>query len=193
MPGDSPGEAVRNFLAPIKDAIAVLGDGVLVHSAHPQIGERQAVVLCHDGRGIRVESSVYGTLRLSVGLNYEVVLCEDGDPRGPYRCSTRSYIHAIYDGDDKLLLGFHWHPDSTSPDRQPHMHVGSTRIQQSGELHIPTPRVSVEEVVTLAIDSLGARPTVDEETWRGLLDASRATHEKYREWHHRADAPTEFD
>lgn len=191
MPGDSPGEAVSNFLAPIKAAISVLGNAHVTCRAHPDVGKRESAVV-NRGDGLRVESSVYGTLKVLIQFGFVVLLCAPDDPRGTYRCSIRLYAHSLYDANGERVIAFHYHPESVSEDRGPHMHIGNTKVLQAAELHVPTPRITVEEFVTMTIDSFGAVPTVDEDVWRPLLEGSRQVHERWRNWHHRTDAPSDF-
>jgi hypothetical protein len=189
LPGNSPGEAVSNFLDPVKDAIQCLGDGVLVYRAHPGLGVLEAVTL-NGGEGMAVRSDLYGRLRVEVNFQYVVV--QSADDRGPFRCSTRGYIFSISDSDDAELMSYHWHPLSVSPDLGPHMHVGQKVLPQNATLHVPTPRMTVEDLVEHAIDSFGAGPAIDDDTWRPLLADSRERHVAYRDWHGRDDAPTTF-
>ena len=76
-----------------------------------------------------------------------------------------------------------------SPEKWPHFHVGEGVLAQHARLHIPTPRVTVEEFIEIAIDSFGAGTVVEEDVWRPLLHESRQRHEKYRSWANRDDAP----
>lgn len=191
MPGKTPGEAVDNFLNPIKTAISVLGNAHLGSSSNPGLNTPEAATI-NQGDGLRFDSSLYGRLTLRSTLNYVAIACDAADPRGPYRCSSRSYIHSLYDDDRKLLMALHWHPLSASEDRGPHCHIGPTILPQAAELHIPTPRQSVEEFIITIIDTFGAATTVEEELWRPLLEDGHAVHAQWREWEHRSDAPTEF-
>jgi hypothetical protein len=158
----------------------------LVYRSHPPLGAAQTAKL-GAGEPAMVTSSVYGSLALTVNLIF-VVLEEDG-PRGPFRCSSRSYVMGLKEPDGAEVISYHWHPESVSPETGPHFHIGERRVRQVVRLHVPTPRVSVEEFVRTAIQSFGVEPTVDEDVWRPLLDESQHVHETWRSWHDRRDAP----
>jgi hypothetical protein len=189
LPGNSPGEAVDNFLEPVKDAIQCVGDGVLVYRDHPGLGQLEAATL-NGGEGMGIRSAIFGRLRLEV--NFQYVLLESDDERGPYRCSTRGYIFSISDREDHELVSFHWHPLSVSPDLGPHMHIGTTVLPQTGTLHVATPRVTVEDVIEHLADSFAVDMPLPEGEWRPRIERSREVHVTWRDWHERGEAPTVF-
>lgn len=136
-------------------------------------------------------------MRVEVSFVYVVKVSDDD--RGPYRCSTRGYIFSISDRDDAELMSYHWHPLSVSPDLGPHMHIGKKLFPQDATLHVPTERVTVEDLVEQLITSFGVAAAVDEDIWRPLIRESKAlhithhtSHIAHRDWHGRDDAPTEF-
>ena len=189
MAGNSPGEAVEAFLSPLKLAISVLGDAVLVTRSHPPLGAIQVVTL-NSSAPWKVESDHpnYESLHLELTLNFVVV--EAVGELGPYKTSSRGYIMSLGDASKRELVSFHWHPlaDVTSEHR-PHFHVGEAFVPTAARMHVPTPRISVEEFITLAIDSFGAHPVVDEDIWRPLLADGRETYERYRQWGTHGDTP----
>lgn len=195
MPGNSPGEAVHNFLDPIKRAIECVGSGHLQYRAHPPVGSLQSATL-NGGDGITVPAvGPYApSLTITLELNFVPIHCPEDAIRGPYRCKGAGYILAIGDSDRSELLAYHWHPFAdVSPEKQPHAHVGKKHIPQVDTIHIPTPRVTVEDFLAAAIDSFGAQPLVDRETWEPMLTESRERHEEYRSWGDRTDSPAPED
>ena len=75
------------------------------------------------------------------------------------------------------LAGWHWHPGGSSPWRQPHLHVAGGRF---GECHLPTGRVSLEEVLRLLLAELDVRPLRDD--WPAVLDEVEAAFREWRTW-----------
>lgn len=190
MPGNSPGEAVDNFLRPIKAAIECLGSGHLHYRDHPPLDTVQTATL-NAGEGIRVPAAGAHapTLRVTIELHFIPVYCPEDEIRGPYRCRSASYILALYDANDREMVSFHWHPIQTaSPFLKPHMHVGEASMPQLERLHVPTPRITVEEFLAMAIESFGAQPRIV--GWPDRLRQSRERHEQYRSWADGAEAPT---
>ena len=96
----------------------------------------------------------------------------------------------LSDASAAKIFSAHWHPfQNVSPVTRPHVHVGELRLPQLQGLHIPTPRLSVEQFIEFAIRSFGAQPTVDEATWKPLLDKSHARHALWRTWQNHDEAP----
>jgi hypothetical protein len=191
LPGSSPGEAVTNFLDPIKTAIECIGNGHLHHGDHPPLDTIQTATLnAGEGLKVRAEGPYDPCLTVSIELNFKAIHCPDDIERGPYRCRQTSYILALEDSDARELVAFHWHPlQKVSPEVKPHMHVGEARVPQLNRLHVPTPRTSVEDFLILAIESFGVVPMVDEATWRPVLMGSKGIYEQYRSWSERDAAP----
>jgi hypothetical protein len=68
------------------------------------------------------------------------------------------------------FLAFHWHPDGASHVKTPHAHIliGSAEERALlGNGHIPTPELSVGQLVRFAIEDLGV-PAIRED-WRQIL------------------------
>lgn len=195
MPGNSPGEAVRNFLDPIKQAFECVGSGHLHHRDHPPLDSIQSATL-NGGEGICVPAvGPYApSITITADLLFVPIHCPEDEVRGPYRCRGAGYILSIGDCDRNELISFHWHPlQKVSPETKPHMHVGKSRIAQTNTLHIPTPRTSVEDFLMTAIESFGAQPLVGRDTWEPLMTGSRGVYETYRSWDGRHDSPEASD
>jgi hypothetical protein len=187
LPGDSPREAVQAFLEPVRRAVSCVTPGVLVFSKNPGLGQITSATV-EGGSPVRVASSHYDFLHLELTLNFKVI--EDEDDRGPYRCTSLGYVLSLSDAKQAELVSFHWHPFSeVASDVGTHVHLGEAYVAQKNRLHIPTPRISVEEFLRLAIDSFGAHALVPEEVWRSALNDSQAVHEEHRTWHGRHDMP----
>jgi len=107
---------------------------------------------------------------------------------GEWKAQTNGYIYRISlempDGaEPHELLRWDWHP-RTTPDRpQPHLHVGAEEPDLGvmlPRLHIPTGRVSFEEVVRLLIAELGAQQNRDD--WEVVLKDSEDRFRAFRTW-----------
>lgn len=195
MPGSSPGEAVAAFLDPVKSALRVLDcEGVLVYRDHPPLDAVQTATL-ERGEGMRVAATgPYSHLRLLVVLEFKVIRCEEDEVRGPYRCTSVGYIFELQDASNTEIVSYHWHPTHrASPVTKPHAHVGDKYVEQMARLHIPTPRVTVEEFVEVCIDQFGAATRMEEDAWRERLGESLDRHRQYREWGTHAEAPEFLD
>lgn len=132
------------------------------------------------GQAVRLKGDA--GLGLVVAMQYRIVEAE-GD-RGPWKVSSTSYSYAFRNRNDQEILSFHWHPGERTRIAWPHVHVGSPLLRPTSPLdsrdHIPTGRVSVEEVLRFAFDDLDIDPLKDD--WRDIFDRTQAAFEEWRTW-----------
>jgi hypothetical protein len=131
-------------------------------------------------------------LELELVINYEVIE-EERAGMGPFRVTTTGYSHGIYECETgRELLVYHWHPGGYSHYAMPHLHLGATLLTPHGVIgpktHLPTARISVEEVVRTCITEFGMTPLRDD--WQRVLDLTEGVHKLYRSW---SDRPPEIE
>jgi hypothetical protein len=164
LAGRNPAEAVRNFVHPLQRTISCISKAVLLPKGHDPnkihaltLGEPVAL---RGGEG----------LTLSVSQRYRVVRASG--KRGPWKASTVAYIYAL--GNSKgEIIAYHWQPD-TQP--EPHLHAR----QLGKRRHIPSGRVSLEQVIRLGIEEYGVKPIRDD--WDAVLSAGHNAFVKWRTW-----------
>jgi hypothetical protein len=186
LPGNTPGEAVSAFLDPIKLALGSIGSPHIQYRDHPPIGKLQAATL-NNSEPYRLASDLHGHLFIEMTLQYYVI--EDEGQMGPYRCTSAGYALGLADDQHKEMVSYHWHPNSESPEIKPHFHVGEGYMRQQGRLHVPAPRVTVEQFIETLVDSFGVQPASDD--WREMLAYTRGVHEEWRTWGEHGETPTE--
>jgi hypothetical protein len=123
-----------------------------------------------------------GKSRLRLSLLHQYRLVEDEGERGPWKAQTAAYFYAIEDQAGNEVLAFHWHPHVVGT-TTPHLHVRSARhedIPRLGKAHIPTGRISVEQVLRLLLADLDVEARRDD--WREVLGESQGLHETWRTW-----------
>jgi hypothetical protein len=103
---------------------------------------------------------------------------------GEYKASTLAYIYVVRapDVDDGEIIEWHWHP-LTTPDRpDPHVHVRVEHPDLYGlpKLHIPSGRVSFEEVMRFLIGDLSVK--AERANWETALRESEARFRAFRTW-----------
>ncbi len=129
-------------------------------------------------------------LYLELDQHVEVVKAsvEKGDR---YRVSTVRYIYAIWESPDDCLIGWHYHPDLGVT--FPHVHVYDKKTDEEKQmgrkpsllhkLHIPSGRVSLEDVIHFAITELGVVPNKKRENdWQQVLKETSARFEASKSW-----------
>jgi len=183
LPGRSAQEALKKFIDPLKETVSCLGQQAKwVYGSKIALGQRVTTSLASP---VTVKSSLYDR-GLTLTSTIAVKIIEDGRPNmGPYRCSTQEYIHTISTGNERLLA-FHWHPENLSPELGPHLHLGKKRFPQLKTIHIPTSRTTLEYVIRMMLDELGADPTPTKPSLtddrRQKLDQVEARHTEHRSW-----------
>lgn len=129
------------------------------------------------GQTVRLQ----GDARLHLSLSQRYRIVEASEALGPWKVATAGYFYEIADSETREIVTFQWHPESSSPVTTPHLQLGSgAKVEHEllGKCHIPTSRVSIEQVIRLAIE-LGARPR---DGWEAVLESSQAVHEQWRTW-----------
>lgn len=183
MPGKSPFEAFSAFVEPLTDAL-----NCVVHPAldvtpggKNNLNIRHALTLTarRPEDYIRLDGT---NLEFRARLAYKIIR----EPRaeyGPYRVTTCGYDYSARRTDGLAVMDWHWHPASVSHEPRPHLHLGSSQLQDDAVLsnkdHILTGRISLETVVRQLID-LGARPRVED--WDKRLQLREGVHVLYRSW-----------
>jgi len=82
---------------------------------------------------------------------------------------TAAYYYALTDEDrasatlgSREILAFHWHPEARGAFLDPHLHVGAAWLggeaRISPKWHVPTGRVTLEEIIRFAIRHFDVKP-----------------------------------
>ncbi len=116
-------------------------------------------------------------------------IIEDTRYDGEYKASTLAYIYAVQldapenEGDSEVIA-WHWHP-LTTPDRPaPHIHVRAERNDLGvtmSKAHIPSGRVSFEEIIRFLIEDLHVEPDRPED-WQEIVGDSESRFKTFRTW-----------
>jgi hypothetical protein len=180
VPGRRVVDAVNAFLEPLKDAASCLGGAhfTLTPGARGDVGETHAWTLNRDtpielGNGISFRAS----------MQFETLDLGRSEGHGRFKVRTREYIYAV-NLSGKEVIAAHWHPASSSPYIDPHWHIGAAALTQNGvyleRAHIPSPRVSFEQMIRFMIEQMGVAPHRDD--WSERLKRSEAVFESDKSW-----------
>lgn len=177
MAARTPGEAVEEFLDPIKVTLRCITDEGYVArikrpgGPYPSLFQRGLAVLDR-GRG-------RSPLQLALTHSYLVESGEGG--RAPWRLRTASWIYKIADANGVTILEFHWHPANSGRVTWPHIHAYGTHVSlELHKLHPPTGRISIESVVRFLIEDLGVVPRRAD--WPAILDRNERLFRERRTW-----------
>ena len=116
-------------------------------------------------------------------MQFETLDLGQSQKRRRFRVTTREYIYEV-SAEGKEVISAHWHPDSSSPYTEPHWHIGSAALAGLGgsleHTHIPSPRVSFEQMIRFMIDQMGVAP--HREDWAERLERTESMFEAHKSW-----------
>jgi hypothetical protein len=139
-----------------------------------------------EGRSIRPARDSNVSLQHSflsqLELGHRFLVVDNDQPcRGRWRVVITEYHFSFLTRDSIEVISYHWHPHV--PGRpEPHLHLGqaSGAVALLREAHLAAGRLSLEEVLLLAIGEFGVEPVHD--GWRAALEAGRDAYREERSW-----------
>ena len=123
-----------------------------------------------------------GPLDLHLRYRHQYRIVEAEGDRGPWKVTTVKYSYGL-EADGREIVSFQWHPDGASSMTEPHLHLGAGAeigLEPLAGAHVPTGRVSIEDVLLFAIQDLKAEPKRDD--WDVVLRDGKQKHEQWRTW-----------
>lgn len=177
VPARSPRQAHRRYLRFLQQSLSCVSPAVWVTGPRPSGQEGElALTTSDDPIALRREAN---PLFLSAGQHFRIVPDERFDGEWKVRTEGYAYRAALSDETGDFILAWHWHPD-TRPD--PHLHIGAAHpdVSDLPKLHVPTGRVSFEEVVRFLVTELGVSPMRND--WEETLAETEARFRAFRTW-----------
>lgn len=173
MAGRTPPEAVRAFTEPIQEALTCFAHGRVAADSYDPDTEG----ILHFNKAEDVRLSGEGRVQLSITMRYRIVKIPNPIVAGKsWKVSTTGWVHSLKDRAGQKIVDFHWHPAVTPDIPFPHLHAPTDPLN----LHLPTGRVLVEDVLMLAVEC-GAEP-IDEDKWRFVHARNLANFAKGATW-----------
>lgn len=152
----------------------------------PSDDENLSLAVSEDPIGLKRAS---GRPRLFLSANQLFTIVPDERFEGEWKARTLAYIYSLQldleaVGEGELeVIAWHWHP-TTTPDRpDPHVHVRLDHPQLDvtlSKLHIPTARVSFEEVIRFLVADFHVEPARDD--WQEIVGESETRFKAWRTW-----------
>lgn len=200
MPGDSPAEAVRQFLAALQQALGCVARGKITTRRggdHPQVGAEQQWTL-NDGAPATLKRGTAasgiprpdGPLEFFATMWWKVIE-DDRDGYGPYRVSTSGYEYSLVSGRNSAeVWAMHWHVTGVSDEVKPHLHLGDLLLSKeapvNSKAHLRTGRMTFENAIRWVI-AFGAEPL--HANWEDRLTLAETPHLLFRSWSSDPDVP----
>ena len=84
-------------------------------------------------------------------------------------------------GSGREIVAYQYHLQGFSPIKTPHLHLGSVLgCEGVTNLHLPTGRIALEDILEFAIRELHAQPTPED--WAKLLQKTRDDYRANKTW-----------
>jgi len=174
LAGKTSHQAVDSFLGPIRQALSCITKSFVVSGYDPN-NQRPHALTINNSDPVKLASTP--TLYLTVQMQYRVV--ETAGERGPWKVTTAGYNYSVQDRLEKELFAYHWHP--WLKPSFPHIHVcPASGVNNLRKIHLPTARISIEEVLQLLIEQFKVKPI--RQDWEKVLKRTKAAYEKYQTW-----------
>jgi hypothetical protein len=172
MPGRTEREAEQAFLDPLIKALSCIA-----RAKFRTFQKNGSKLLFLEG----VELKGAWNLTLEVTHYYRLLSNASAPAAERYRVSTLSYYYTFFEElEAPELISYQWHPEGNSDFLGPHLHIGSGAGVPPwlAKCHLPSGRVSFEQIVLLAIEGFGVKPLRAD--YREVLQASHDRFTRYR-------------
>lgn len=183
---ESPKAAQRRYIKFLQPALSCVSDAVWVTSSP---GAARKGLLTTNERPVTLRRrSGLSLVRFQAAQTFEIV--EDERYDGEWKVQTLSYIYGVKvaprrlrDGESPDVIMWHWHPYRSPEHPEPHVHPPTSHRLfglNLPDLHVPTGRVSFEDVIRFLISDVRVVPLDDE--WPAILGETERRFRQYRTW-----------
>lgn len=189
MPGRTPQAAVDHYTQVLQDALACVIQGRLVRLAGNPFDPAPAVHALSLNADEPAPLRGAAKLFLVANQNYSIVHTDD-ETSEPWKVATRGYFYGLQTDHGAEVASFHWSPQTSGTITRPHAHIGRRLLSEPVTLgsmsfdlpkvHIPTGRVSFEDVIRMAIEEFEIEPRRDD--WAKILERTQSALEQWKSW-----------
>lgn len=164
--GRTPYEAVQNRRSALQRAVSCVSPSVVVvRGSGYHTGSEHALFVGN------VEPAKLSRSDITLSVKLLVHVRSHAGYEGRWAATVVAYSYALRGSEGAEIIVYHYHPDSRSPIKFPHLHLGAGARPSREELqgaHLPTGHVELEDVLSMAIREFGVRPRRGD--WAEILD-----------------------
>jgi hypothetical protein len=179
LPGKSPADALHRYLEVLQRTVSCVSREVLKATAYDDSRPGPYALTLGGFEPARLRGGV--GISLLIAQQYTFVKRATLSRWQRWKVETARYDYALHDSTGAEIIAYHWHPGTWSG--RPHLHVqgyGGPLADFMRKAHLPSGRVSVEEIIRCAIEEFGAEPLRTD--WEAVLAESQTAFEKFRTW-----------
>ncbi len=165
----------------LQQALRCVTDAAYFYWAQPPLRDDPDLwSLDTNPKPIELERMAGGTLYLAIGQSLRVRY-----HKKQWRMSTQQYIYNVAElpdspGSRDYLFAWHWHPELGPQECHLHANAALSNGMRLDKKHLPTARVSLEEVLRFLISECDVFPARDD--WQQVLDETQRRYEQHRTW-----------
>ncbi len=172
MYGRTPSQAITRYVQTLQRAIDCITNEI-VRAGGFQAGDAPHALVLARGGVVRLAGGA-PLVGLRMRQHYTASERRTAGSRDRWQVVVTEYSYTILDVEtDRELLAFHWHPH-VPVSAFPHLHLESgldVRADFVG-MHVPSGRVSLEDIVRFLIREFGVQPRRTD--WAQVLDETEA-------------------
>jgi hypothetical protein len=191
MAGKNPSDALEAYADPFKKAIGCL---VEPHfgSHVPKVDKQQALFFrdgyIHVTRDAQDREGESPSLFFVFQQYYRIIEDRTAPRDERFRVTTDAWHYVILDADENEIISYHWNPRGST--ETPHLHIRAVLFDKSNhplakgfsKLHLPTSRISIEQIVRFLLTDLKVMSRLGEEEWKKILDKGEREFQAKRSW-----------
>jgi hypothetical protein len=182
----TPEDAKARYLRLLQPPLACVADTKWVDGPPPRRSTGAIALVTRESPATLQRWRGLAAAVLTATQRFEVI--PDYRFDGEWKVSTKAYVYVVSIATRRApvpveVFAWHWHPERMPRKAYPHLHVRSEHRLLGlalKNLHIPTGRVSFEEVVRFLVDELRVVPS--REDWRSVVDETEVLFKQYRTW-----------
>lgn len=167
MPGRTPYEVFKNYLAPLERALLCVTQQRLMYRGRVRVAvDDRLSVTMNQMNPVRLRGR--HPLLLTAGQIVRVYETGSHDPNDRFAVREVAYLYEIAHVSGREVFSFHWTAEAAYPGAVtfPHLHIGPALLAQRPTLliedvpkvHVPTGPIALGAVVRLLIVELGVVP-----------------------------------
>jgi hypothetical protein len=177
--GETESAARERYRHYLQQALACIHPSAYFYMSKPPLGPQDEWALTTDPASIELSVLEGQELYLSATQSFRMKR-----HKGEWKVSTLQYIYNVSQTQDvrDYLFAWHWHPNQEPMTCHLHADAELTNNMKLTRKHLPTARISFEEVLWFLIDEFDVVPAKDKLECQQVLTETKKRHEKYRTW-----------
>jgi hypothetical protein len=177
LTGENPAAARERYRYYLQQALACIHPTAYFYMSKTPLSEEWALATTPAPISLKVPNG--RVLYLTAAQSFRV-----RKHKGEWKASALEYIYNVGETEDTrdYMFAWHWHPNQWGPECHLHASAELSNQMKLTRKHLPTARISFEEVLWFLINEFDVEPAQDLAECRRVLSETRRRHEQHRSW-----------